>query len=211
MAEESEGVVVAYMAAQFRGLSSNQGWAPTNWGQAAAASGYTPNTPNKAWTYLPVDTSAGATGENGPPTIAPYGPVRTMQFSVKREYPGSPSGGGPATATRAESSDIFVQRNVDQVSPLFMQYAMSGMYIQNLHLVYNILTPQNVSEYVTWVRLGNAVITGYYYDTSGKEGKGGQPAVVDHYESLTIWYTTIEFQSFTTTRGWNVATDTAID
>jgi len=210
MSDESESAIVAYLAVQFMGITDNNGWVPTAWGLAKSAT-YNPTAPQNIWDYLPVDNSAGATGANGPPSIDAYSPVMTLQFSFARDYPGSPSGGGPATATRLKTNGIFVQRNVDQVSPILMQYSSTSMRLANVHLVYQIVDRQKVSHYVTWLKLTKARVASYSYDTTRTEAVGGNAPSVSHYESLIFSFAAITFQSYSTSRGWSISTDTAID
>lgn len=194
------------MAVQFKGVSQNNGWIPTTWGNAVANT-YNSKNPKHAYDVLPISASDPT---QGPPSINSYCPLRTMQWSVKREYIGSPSGNSVSTSTRAEPTDVFVQRNVDQVSPYYMQYSFTGMSLANVHLVYPILLPGGTSVTVTWMRLTDAVVTGYFYDTAAQEDKESEGMAVDHYETLTLWYGSINYQSYTTTKGWSALQDSPL-
>lgn len=208
MSEEFEEPVVAYMAIQFKGMPAASSWPETTWGkEMSEGHRYNPTKPKNPYDVLPINATDAT---KGPPSITAYSPLRTMQWSIKREYDGSPSGGSPVSATRGEPSDIFLQRSVDQISPILMQYGFTGMQLANVHLVYAVVSAESTAVYITWIRLTDAVITGYYYDTKTEEAEEGGVASVDHYETLTIWYSTINFQSYTTTKGWDSTKDTTI-
>lgn len=209
MPAEIEEPVVAYMAIQFRGMDTDSGWAPTTWGtEMSTNQEYQPTSPANNWDVLPIDSGTTKNPIKGPPSIKAYSPLRTLQWSVKREYDGSATSGGPATAVTGEGSEIFLQRSVDQLSPNLMEYSFTGMMLANVHLVYPVLTAEKTASYLTWIRLTDSIITGYYYDTKAEESDAGGVATVDHYETLTIWYSTIVFQSYNNiSKGWNQDTD----
>ncbi len=208
--------IVGYMAVQFKGISENGGWLPTTWGENVA-NAFTPANPNKVIDYLPID-STGSTPKNGPPKINAYSPVVGIEWTMESEYV-SGSYGGTRTASRVDISNLEVEREVDQISPYFMEYAADGIQLAYVHLVH--MTRKQVDsnkpeqeksgssqmELISWIILTNCFVSKYFYGTKAEKGEKGSAPSITHYEKVEFDYSTISFQSGTTTKTWSKGTD----
>ena len=202
-------MVPAYMAIQFRGLP-DEGWLHSSQDVRTA--------------HLPTSADDPLVG---PPTVQSYFEVRAYSHTIKREFEGTGTSGGPNTVFRSDHTDLSVEKVTDRISPYLLEYCLSGKQLGNVHLV-------NVSPVgkVLHVRLQDVHVSGFEFAASrffGEEqsalANAADPTVrwsayvrgTSRIDKFTLYYTGISTQVRTLdatgraiverSKGWSTGTE----
>jgi type VI secretion system secreted protein Hcp len=151
-------------------------------GRAGAAPAQTATDPTTGSMYVDF---AGAGGANdGGTQLADTPDFAVFSFSIGANNPTTISSGGIVTG-KPQVSDLSIQKQVDDASPLLFQASVTGAYYPTLVLILN-KNINNVPTAYLRYRLTNAYVTSW--QESGSDG-GGTPS-----ESVSFTYTKIQLE-----------------